>query len=75
MSLLVGRNCFNMEPLNNQLCKLHDGFRERFTAIEARVTKTEKNVKDLWKRLDKIMLVGLLILGSVIANLVVILWK
>ena len=53
----------------------HDGFRERFSAGEARITKVEDSVKVLWKRLDKIMLVGFLILGTLLANLFVQLWK
>ena len=63
-----------MEP-NNKLCNKHDGFRERFTAIEARMTKVEKSMKDLWKRLDKFMFMAVLILGALIANLAVSLWK
>ena len=59
----------------NKLCNKHDGFRERFTAIEARVTKMEKSMKDLWKRLDKFMFMAVLILGALIANLAVSLWK
>lgn len=64
-----------MDQPNNQLCKKHDGFIQRFIAGEARITKTENSVRALWKRLDKILLVGFLILGSMIANLIVMLLK
>ncbi len=64
-----------MNALNNKLCNKHDGFKERFSAGEARITKVEDSVKSLWKRLDKIMLVGFLILGTLLANLFVQLWK
>ncbi len=63
-----------MEALN-KLCNKHDGFRERFTAIEDRVTKMEKSMKDLWKRLDKITMMAFLILGGLVVNLIVLLWK
>lgn len=59
----------------NSLCKKHDGFKERFSAAEARITKNEENMKRLWQRLDKIMLLGVLILGSILANLIAVLWK
>lgn len=59
----------------NNLCKKHDGFIQRFIAGEARITKTEDNVRALWKRLDKIVLIGFLILGGMVANLIVMLLK
>lgn len=64
-----------MEAPDNKLCNKHDGFRERFIAIEARLTKLEASMKSLWKRLDKFLFVGVLILGGILANLVVSLWK
>ena len=64
-----------MNNTNTNLCKKHDGFIQRFIAGEARITKTEDSVRALWKRLDKILLIGFLILGSMIANLIVMLWK
>ena len=64
-----------MEIPNNKLCNKHDGFRERFSAAEDRITKLEDSVKRLWARVDKIVLLGVLILGTVVANLVAILWK
>jgi len=57
------------------LCKEHTGFIERFIAIEGRVTKAEDSVKRLWARLDKIMLMGFLILGGLVANLIILLYK
>ncbi len=63
----------------NKLCNKHDGFRERFTAVEDRVTKLEIKVEAgmiaLWKRIDKILLMGFLILGGLVVNLIVLLWK
>lgn len=64
-----------MDQTNNQLCKKHDGFIQRFIAGEARITKVEDSMKTLWKRLDKIVLIGFLILGGMIANLIVMLLK
>ena len=64
-----------MEALNNKLCNKHDGFKERFSAIEDRVTKLEESMRRLWQRLDKFMFMAILILGALIANLAVSLWK
>ena len=58
----------DQSTLNNNICREHSGFK-------ARIAECEDNVRSLFKKIDRFTMMLFLVLGGLLANLLVSLFK